>query len=394
MNILIYSHAFAPSIGGVETIVMMLARGLAQATASESGARFDVTVVTQTPAGGFDDGALPFPVVRRPSLFESFALVRRADVLHLAGPALLPLSLGLLLRKPVVVEHHGYQAICPNGLLLYQPTQSACPGHFEAHRYQECWVCNTREHPWGRSIWMILSTFLRRSASKRVAANLAISRHVLGRLQLPRSEVSYYGIPNAGGDPVRYGSLLGREAPLTFGFVGRLVAEKGLVLLVQAAARLKSEGYVFRLKFVGEGPERRIVESAVRQGGLESEAQLVGFLTGDELAETLAGIDVVVMPSVMEETAGLAAIEHMMKGKLVIASEIGGLGEVVGDTGLKFRPGDVDSLADCMRRIIEHPELLLHFGRRARQRALELFTLRRMIEEHVGCYRRVTRLIM
>jgi hypothetical protein len=42
-------------------------------------------------------------------------LIRRANVVHLAGPALLPLLLARLFRKPVVVEHHGYQAICPNG---------------------------------------------------------------------------------------------------------------------------------------------------------------------------------------------------------------------------------------------------------------------------------------
>lgn len=383
MKLLIYSHFFAPSIGGVETIVMTLARGLAELAPSDAGPPCDVTLVTQTPADGFDDSSLPFRVVRRPGFFELVALVRRADVLHLAGPALLPLALALVLRKRVVVEHHGYQAICPNGLLLYQPTQSACPGHFEARRYQKCWFCNTRDHSWGRSIWMILSTFLRRSASKRAATNLAISGHVLRRLHLPRSEVAYYGVQDLADDL----APLKRKAPFTFAFVGRLVAEKGLVVLVEAAARLKTQGYLFRLKFVGEGPDRTRIEMAVRQFGLESEAQLLGFLKGDELAGALAEIDVVVMPSVMEETAGLAAIEHMMKGKVVIASEIGGLGEVVGDAGLKCRPGDVGSLADCMRRVLDQPQLATDLGRRARERALNLFERSHMIRQHAKLYR-------
>jgi glycosyltransferase involved in cell wall biosynthesis len=389
MKLLIYSHAFAPGIGGVETIVMTLARGLAERPADERNTRFEVTVATQTPRDDYDDNALPFRVSRQPGLWKLLKLIYSADVVHLAGPVLLPLGLCLLLRKPVVTEHHGYQAICPNGLLLYQATRCACPGHFEARRYTECWVCNRIEHSLGRSVWMILSTFLRRYGSKKATTNLAISGHVLERLRLPRSEVVYYGIPDNIERLYSPDCMPGREFPLTFAFVGRLVAEKGLALLVDAASRLKNEGFVFRLKFVGEGPERSKLESLIREAGLQSAAEVTGFQTGDELAKTLGGIDVVVMPSVMEETAGLAAIEQMMRGRLVIASAIGGLAEIVGDAGLTYRPGDAGALAECLRRVLHNPRIVEELGAKARARALQLFASQRMIEEHVRCYRRI-----
>src|SRR3989442_1277046 len=118
MKVLIYSHAFAPQVGGVETFVMALARGLTEWTnrhraEGQDGAGVQVTVVTASTRCDFDDQALPFTVVRRPRIQYLFTLIRMADVVHLTGPCLLPLFLGLILRKRTVVEHHGFQTICP-----------------------------------------------------------------------------------------------------------------------------------------------------------------------------------------------------------------------------------------------------------------------------------------
>src|SRR2546421_12371820 len=85
LNIFIYAHSFAPQIGGAETYVMNLARGLTNGGASAGGkldrsADVEVTVATPTSADGFDDRVLPFRVARRPGLRESLALIRWADV--------------------------------------------------------------------------------------------------------------------------------------------------------------------------------------------------------------------------------------------------------------------------------------------------------------------------
>ncbi|HEV2382719.1 MAG TPA: glycosyltransferase [Terriglobia bacterium] len=124
MKLLIYTHAFAPKIGGVETVVMTLATGLAK---QDHAGRVQVTLATATPRSDFDDNALPFRVVRQPSLPQLFRLIRAADVVHLAGPCFVPMLAGLLFRKPVVVEHHGFQTICPNGQLLHEPLKHPAP---------------------------------------------------------------------------------------------------------------------------------------------------------------------------------------------------------------------------------------------------------------------------
>src|SRR5271168_2193323 len=130
MKLLIYSHFFAPSVGGVETVVLLLARALAALRDLSGVKEFEVTVATQIPAGNCDDGTFPFRVIRQPGSTELWQIVRSSDVVHIAGPALKPLIFGRLAGKPVVLEHHGFQTICPNGQLLIEPSGTPCPGHF------------------------------------------------------------------------------------------------------------------------------------------------------------------------------------------------------------------------------------------------------------------------
>jgi glycosyltransferase involved in cell wall biosynthesis len=169
-------------------------------------------------------------------------------------------------------------------------------------------------------------------------------------------------------------------------FVGRFVSEKGIPVLLQAVALLKREGLDFEVRLIGDGPERGNLESIIRRENLGDIVKVTGFLHGEEMVKALSDVRVVIIPSVCEETAGLAAIEQMMRGRLVIASNIGGLGEVVGDAGLRCEPGNVDSLASCMKSVILDRSLIDSIGMNARKRAMQLFKRARMIQEHATIY--------
>jgi glycosyltransferase involved in cell wall biosynthesis len=389
VKILIYSHFFSPSIGGVETIVQSLAQGLAELSGAETQGKYKVTLVTNTVAGTSDPDAFSFPVIRRPTLAKLWSLIRQSDIVHIAGPALAPLLLAFATRKPFVIEHHGYQAICPNGLLAQLPNRTICPGHFQAHRYWKCLRCQNCELSLSRSFLSLLLMFPRLWLVRRAAKNVAITRHVLGRERLPRSEVIYHGIddPLMKRDPGCFAANSGKT--ISFAFVGRFVPEKGIPVLLEAACQLAKEGRAFEVRLIGDGPDRAALESLIRRDQLENHVSIRGYLSGQKLAEALSDVGVVVMPSVWEETAGLAAIEQMMRGRLVIASEIAGLAEVVGSTGLRFAPCSADALAECMRRVLKEPELIDILGPQARMRALRLFARQRMISEHQDVYREV-----
>lgn len=388
MKLLIYSHFFAPSIGGVETFAMLLARGLSQVRSGDQADKLDVTLVTQTPAGNFHDANLSFAVVRQPSTLLLQRMIRAADVIHIDGPALAPLFWAWLLRKPVVVEHHVYQAICLNGLLIHQPERSVCPGYFQAKQYRKCVRCYEHETSRLKSVVELLKAWIRSALVHRVAANIAITDHVLKRINLPRAERIYYGVP----DSVQMKSLGAREKPaVCFAFAGRFVPEKGIPVLLEAVHILAQKNSDFEIVFIGDGPLRQVLEQIVQERYLGRFVRITGYLSGDALAQEFAKVDVVVMPSVWEETAGLSAIEHMMRGKLVIVSNTGGLGEVVGDAGLRCAPGDPLALATIMRSVIEDPAQIESFGRKARARALQLFQQERMIDEHLLLYERIAR---
>ena len=384
MNLLIYSHYFAPSVGGVESIVQSLAAGIAELRAANGDREFNATVVTETPAGSHADNKFPFRVVRRPGLIRLWQLVRAADVIHSAGPAFLPMFLAWLSRKRFVVEHHGYQATCPNGLFVHQPDRGICPAYFQASRYGECFQCLRSEFSSGWTAAKLLTFMFPRHWLARVATtNIAVTSHVDHRQKLPHSKVVYHGIE----DPLPIPDRSLPSQKLRIAYVGRLVPEKGIPVLLEAGKILKAEGHDFEIRIIGDGSERRKLEEFIQREKLEPFASIMGFLTGDAFARALRDVSVVVMPSTWEETAGLAAIEQMMRGRLVIAADIGGLAEVLGDTGLRFASGDAGSLADCLRTVIKNPAFIDSFGEKARSRALQLFQRSRMITEHAQIYR-------
>lgn len=385
INLLLYSHDWFPQVGGVQTVTLALANGFAEWGKTHPGDSIEVVFITQTPANGMDDSQFSFRVLRRPSLRQLIALLRSADIIDLAGPSLIPLALARLLRKRTVLEHHGYQSICPNGILVYEPTHAVCPGHFMARRYRECIRCNKQEMGLYGSIRRLLLTFPRRWLARRVAANVGVSPHVSQRVELPRTTTIWNGVPvtNLADEQI----FSSERQPICFAYLGRLVTEKGLPVLLRAGRELLSSGHHFQLRIVGDGPERGNLENLANEYGLADRVQFVGSVPAQDVPRALQGVAAIVMPSVCEDVAPLAAMEQMMAGRLLIASDIGGLGLVVDGLGLKFPPGDANALASCMREVLDDPSRTTALGRSARSRALELFTQVRMVEERVRLYR-------
>jgi glycosyltransferase involved in cell wall biosynthesis len=388
MKLLIYSHFFAPSVGGVETIILSLARGLAALRVSNAAPQFEITLVTQTSAGNYQDGALSFRVLRKPGFLQLWKHIRASDVVHVAGPALAPLILAWLSRKPLVIEHHGYQATCPNGLLFHHPSGSVCRGHFLAGNYRECLRCNAKTEGATKSLWLLLSAFLRHAASRHAAANIAPSGHVATRQALPRTTTIVHGIedPCAGSDPLQAVQPAHQK---NFVYLGRLVMEKGLSVLLEATRLLLAEGRAVEVVLIGDGPDRPRLERQIAALGLENKVHITGFLTGKALDQVLGNFATIVIPTTMEETAGLAAMEQMARGRPVIASEIGGLAELVRGSGLTFLPGDPHSLAGAMRRILDEPDLAVSLGAAGRRRILQSFSWRGMIDAHGRIYHEI-----
>jgi glycosyltransferase involved in cell wall biosynthesis len=295
------------------------------------------------------------------------------------------MAIAWLIRKPFVVEHHGYQAICPNGLLFREPSRKVCPGYFGQEQYGMCVRCASETMGFAGGLRSVLLTFPRRWLSKKVDANITISEHVATRLKLPRSRTIYYGIEES--NSVSSGASAAPSSLLEIAYVGRLVVEKGPEILLHAAQLFGGPKNGIKVVFIGDGPERRRLEELAESLHLKEVVRFAGDLRGPDLDRAVSNVGVVVMPSLCEETAGLSAIEQMMRGRVVIAADIGGLSEIVGDAGLKFAPGDSRALAACIERVIADPSLAASLGSAARVRAMRLFSRDSMVEGHYSLYR-------
>ena len=384
MKLLFYSHYFAPSIGGVETIVLSLARGLREVRTPNGATEFDLTLVTETPAADFDDRLLPFRVLRQPSLSQLLRMIRSSDVIHVAGPALTPLLLGLATQKPVVIEHHGFQTICPTGQLLIEPSGDPCPGHFMAGRHRECLRCRSNNN-WLASWKLWLLTFVRRFLCSRVSANIMPTEWLSGLIHLPNAVSIPHGIETMARDS---------ESPHSFGppriiFQGRLVTTKGLPVLLEAASILRSENRAFELLVIGDGPERIAIEELAKKRQLSSCVRFVGSIATADIDSAFRGASIVVAPSLGGEVFGLVLAENMSRGLPVVASNIGCFAEVLGDAGLTFRVGDAKDLARQIARLLDDSALASALSGHARRRIFESFPQSRMIEAHAQLYRRL-----
>lgn len=377
---MLYTHVLAPSVGGVETLVMSLARGLNGQATRGAKQPLEVIVLTAQAARDFDDRRLEFRVVREPGPRQMAEWFRSADLVHLAGPSFVPLLTALALGRRVIVSHHGFQAACPNGQLFYQPAATECPGHFRAGRHEECLRCNAENGAW-RSWRMWLATFPRRWLCQRAALNIVPTRWLGSVLGLPRTAVVAHGVAEAKAEH----SAGASEIP-QFSFVGRLVSTKGVDSLLAAAQQLKAKGHRFQLHIIGDGPERGKLEANAQSDGLNGTVGFLGAVEPERIEQELAESLAVVVPSRAGEVFGLVAAESMMAGRAVVTSDIGALQEVGGETGLHFPAGNAEALAEQMESLMKTPGLAARLGQQAQARAKELYNMERMVREHLRLY--------
>lgn len=329
MKILITSYVYAPFLGGISTASSLLAQEFV-------AAGHEVRVVTKTP--GTDDHDLGYEVVRNPGGLRLWRQVAWCDVVlsvHLSIRLAWPLA---FVPRPWVIAHHSWLTQLDGSI---------------------GWVERLKRRVLRRATCI--------SVSQAVADHLDTHSIVIGP---PYNDSLFRGNP-----------AIQRQRDLLF--VGRLVSSKGLNLLLEALASIRSAGYTPCLTVVGGGPEQERAQELARRLGLESQVEFAGPRIGSELRDTYCSHRILVVPSITPETFGIVALEGITCGCVVIGSDgAGGLTDAIGPCGLRFQMGDANLLAARLIELLAHPERLAEFQKHAAEHSAR-FTARRVAGQYL-----------
>jgi glycogen(starch) synthase len=170
---------------------------------------------------------------------------------------------------------------------------------------------------------------------------------------------------------------------------GRLNREKGFDHALRLVADLVPEFPDLRLLILGSGEERAALEGLAAELGLGPHASFLGKQPRETMPAYLAAADVFVFPTEREEAAPLVLPEAMAVGAPLVASDIGGITEVIGpagEAGVLVPPGDRDLLASEVARLLRDRDVRERMRAAARARILAEYTVERMVDRTLAVY--------
>lgn len=180
------------------------------------------------------------------------------------------------------------------------------------------------------------------------------------------------------------------DSKFVIGYAGRIVREKGVDLLIEAAKKLSTD---YHILIMGDGREKMAIEHLVKKYGIIDRVSFLDFIPHERLPEYLNCLDALVLPSRTtpnwKEQFGRVLIEAMACGVPVIGSSSGEIPNVVGDAGLIFEEGDAGSLFNHLKTLAENTDLRKELGLKEKQRVDERFSAEKVNALTYDIYRQV-----
>jgi glycosyltransferase involved in cell wall biosynthesis len=199
-------------------------------------------------------------------------------------------------------------------------------------------------------------------------------------------------IPQFGVDPEIYKPLGQgkRDKVFHIGYIGRLVEEKGVDLLIRALSGLPGE---WHLRILGSGPQKGRLQSLVQELGLRENVAFDPPIPSPGMPDYYRGLDLLVLPSRTrshwKEQFGRVLIEAMASGVPVVGSNSGEIPHVIGDAGLIFPEDDALALREVIEKIREDEMLRQRLAQAGRERVLERYTQAQIALETYQVYQEI-----
>lgn len=179
---------------------------------------------------------------------------------------------------------------------------------------------------------------------------------------------------------------------MVIGYIGRLVPEKGIDILLEAVARLQGP---WELRILGSGPERDRLEKMAQWLGILPRVSFDRPIPSTQMPYYYSGLDVLVLPSRTrpnwKEQFGRVLIEAMACQVVVVGARCGAIPDVIDDAGLTFTEGDPADLRAQLQTLLGDVPLRLDLAQKGRQRVLDCFTQSQIATRTVEIYKELGR---
>lgn len=199
-------------------------------------------------------------------------------------------------------------------------------------------------------------------------------------------------VPQFGTDPALFTPSTSPrpDHPFTIGYIGRLVEEKGIHLLLQAAAKLSGDWHI---RLVGSGPYRPELVALADRLNITDRIDWIDWVASTEMPAQYHLLDVLVIPSLTrpnwKEQFGRVITEAMSSGVPVIGSDSGAIPDIIADAGLITPEGSIDALHAALDTLRCDPDLALRLSTAGRTRVLNHFTHTQVAAATVQTYRSI-----
>lgn len=224
------------------------------------------------------------------------------------------------------------------------------------------------------------------------AAGVAGNQEAVGVLRKKGYRGPVDVIPQFGVDPEIYSPAQSpRSERPVIGYAGRLVAEKGADVLIEAVSRMSTRQP--QLHIIGNGSERSRLEHLATYRGIRDRVTFRGVVASADMPQTLRSLDLLVVPSRSrpnwKEQFGRVIVEAMACGVPVIGSDSGEIPNVIGNRELVFPEDNVDALTGKLEQLVRDPDRRAELGAYARQRVLDHYTQASVARRYYELYRMV-----
>ncbi len=226
-----------------------------------------------------------------------------------------------------------------------------------------------------------------RSADQTVAVSQAILDQALNVAPeiAPRSSVIHNSLPM----PALQPSPLPVDPPVILGF-GRLAIQKGFDVGLEAMVKVLQHFPAAHLVLAGDGERRANLEQQATQLGITNAVEFTGWVPPDQIPALINRASLAIVPSRFEPF-GLVALQAMQMARPVVASDVGGLTEIVVDheTGLLVPKEDSAALAQAIIFLLEHEQTAAQFGKAGQLRAQHTFGFDRFVDAYEQLYQQL-----